>query len=257
MAINQAVDWDDLKLRLSKMKSAIEAKPVFRWGIVTNEDPLKVQLDGAQEELEGSPSGVIGGYLAGDRVLVLIQNRRATLISRSGNSRSFTIGTYDVEEETYVQIRRNYKGLKRYVKLYPSASATIPEMGLQIGRLDSGGESVMEAAMYIRSDGSSRITTRAESPTPAASRPFPFAIASGRSRVTTRFPTISMPGGNRFTQAPRVVGQLITGAGGDIGNGVLVTNVTTTSFQARKYSGTGSTTMDWIAIQMTPTKASG
>lgn len=88
MAVNQAVDWDDLKLRLLKMKSAIEAKPVFRWGIITNANPLLVQLDGDDRPIAGSPSTIIGGLSAGERVLCMVQNRRVTVTGRGGEDSS-------------------------------------------------------------------------------------------------------------------------------------------------------------------------
>lgn len=84
----------------------------------------------------------------------------------------------------------------------------------------------------------------------------PVAMAAGMSAVTAAFPTISLPAG-RFAQPPIVVAQLFSGAGADIGVGVMVTNVTATSFQARHTAGSGTKNIFWIAIQMTPTAAAG
>lgn len=84
----------------------------------------------------------------------------------------------------------------------------------------------------------------------------PVAIAAGIASVTASFPVIDLPAG-RFTVPPIITAQLYSGAGADIGVGVMVTNVTTTTFQCRHTAGSGTKQVHWTAIQMTPTTAAG
>lgn len=79
----------------------------------------------------------------------------------------------------------------------------------------------------------------------------PVAMAMGITAVTAAFPTVALPAG-RFTQPPIVIPQLLSGAGADIGVTMMVTNVTTTSFQMRHTAGSGTKNAMWIAMQMTP-----
>lgn len=84
----------------------------------------------------------------------------------------------------------------------------------------------------------------------------PVAMAAGVTPVNVAWPIITFPPG-RFTVPPVVTAQLISGAGPDIGMGVMVTNVTATNFQARHTGGSGTRDLAWHAIQMTPTSAAG
>ena len=88
-------------------RSLIDTKPVFRWGIVTNEDPLLVQLDGDDRPIAGSPSTIIGGLAAGERVLCLIQNRRVTVLGRGGDEGSTMSATRSRKFSTVAQIYWN------------------------------------------------------------------------------------------------------------------------------------------------------
>jgi len=84
----------------------------------------------------------------------------------------------------------------------------------------------------------------------------PFAEATGTISLTSSFQTINFPVG-RFTVAPLVFLQCVSGAGGAIGNTSLVASgVTASSFQARQELAT-SYPWAWRAIQMTPTTAEG
>lgn len=80
-------DWSDVTRRFKDLASLIDTKPVFRWGIITNADPLLVQLDGDDRPIAGSPSTIIGGLAPGERVLCLVQNRRVTVTGRGGGSK--------------------------------------------------------------------------------------------------------------------------------------------------------------------------
>lgn len=92
---------------------------------------------------------------------------------------------------------------------------------------------------------------------PRVDNPFlPWAVASGRTSVSASFPVVALPSG-RFTQGPNIVAQIYSGAGADIGVGVMVTNATTTSFQMRHTATSGNRECNWIAIQMSSGAASG
>ena len=85
---------------------------------------------------------------------------------------------------------------------------------------------------------------------------YPYAYAAGVANVDTSFPFISLPSG-RFTKEPIVTAQLLSGSGGDIGIGVMVTAVTTASFRMRHDGGSGSKPVAWHAIQMKPGSGAG
>lgn len=135
--------------------------PVIRWGVITQADPLRVQLDGDADPMVLTPMTIVGGLRVGDRVLCVEQHRRVIVLGRA-------------------------KGA-------------------------------------------------------------PFL--SGESEVTSSFPTITFPAG-MFTQPPKVVAQLISGAAADIGVSIMVTNVTVSGFQCRHSAGTGTKTVHWHAVQM-------
>lgn len=85
----------------------------------------------------------------------------------------------------------------------------------------------------------------------------PVAMAAGiATHITAAFPVVNLPAG-RFTVPPIITAQLLSGAGADIGVGVMITNVTTTTFQCRHTAGSGTKSVAWHAIQMTPTTANG
>ncbi|MBC9953229.1 hypothetical protein ICM05_01020 [Leucobacter sp. cx-42] len=72
--------FDELMMRVDRMRSDIAGKPDFRWGIVTAVSPLAIRLDGDTEPLAGVPSSLSWKLLVGDRVYVSVQNRRATIV---------------------------------------------------------------------------------------------------------------------------------------------------------------------------------
>lgn len=80
-------DFSEIIRWFKDLATLIDTKPVFRWGIITNADPLLVQLDGDDRPLAGSPSTIIGGLAAGERVLCLVQNRRVTVTGRGGSDK--------------------------------------------------------------------------------------------------------------------------------------------------------------------------
>lgn len=254
------MDWSDVIRRFKDLRSLIDTKPVFRWGVVTNADPLLVQLDGDDRPLAGSPAATVRGMPAGERVLCVVQNRRATIIGSSKGGRILALGGYDETSEPSFVLERRFNELERYVKLYASANGSRPEAGLQVGVPNGSGGQTNQATFYLDGDGSARITTHAGSPTANASRPIPFAIAvgsvsasdvvaAGATTVTVSFPS------NRFTTTPVV---LAVPTGGQNIRDVNTTVVSRTSTQAVIRKGSVSQVTRnfgffWVAIQMTPT----
>lgn len=73
------MDLTGLVGRLEKFGTDLAGKPVFRWGVVTGSDPLRLQLDGDAVPLEGSPATLVGDLQVGDRVRVEQQAARLTV----------------------------------------------------------------------------------------------------------------------------------------------------------------------------------
>lgn len=80
--------WDNLLRFIESLVAKIAAKPEFRWATVTGVKPLRIRLDGDEEPLEGKPSTVVRGLAVGERILVAIQSRRVTVISRTAPPRN-------------------------------------------------------------------------------------------------------------------------------------------------------------------------
>lgn len=72
--------------RIAALAAAVRGAPHFEWGTVVAVAPLSVQLDGDLEPLLGAPSKLAAGLIPGERVLVLLQNRRATVVGRGETS---------------------------------------------------------------------------------------------------------------------------------------------------------------------------
>lgn len=68
----------DLTDRMNKLSEKLEYLPQFRWGHVTSTTPMAVVLDAETDPLTGV--GTITRPQVGDRVLVLLWNRRATIL---------------------------------------------------------------------------------------------------------------------------------------------------------------------------------
>lgn len=82
--LNLSETLDPLRRRIADLAALIAGKPEFRWAIVTAAKPLRIQFDGDDLPLAGSPSTTVQGLAVGDRVRVELQNRRATVTGRSG-----------------------------------------------------------------------------------------------------------------------------------------------------------------------------
>ncbi|MGW9021256.1 hypothetical protein ACWGOE_07230 [Leucobacter chromiiresistens] len=72
--------------RIVALAAGLRATPHVEWGTVVSTAPLTVQLDGDVDPLLGSPSKLAAGLMPGERVFVLLQNRRATIIGRGETS---------------------------------------------------------------------------------------------------------------------------------------------------------------------------
>ena len=72
--------------RIAALAAAIRGAPHFEWGTVASSSPLTVQLDGDSEPMLGTPSRLVSNLFPGERVLVMIQNRRATVVGRGGGT---------------------------------------------------------------------------------------------------------------------------------------------------------------------------
>lgn len=77
------MSFTDIFRVIQGVKDALRGVPHFRWGIVTATDPLTVRLDADEDPLDGVPSTLVSGLQVGDRVHVLVQNRRAVIIGKA------------------------------------------------------------------------------------------------------------------------------------------------------------------------------
>lgn len=259
------MDWSDVIRRFKDLRSLIDTKPVFRWGVVTNADPLLVQLDGDDRPLAGSPAATVRGMPAGERVLCVVQNRRATIIGSSKGGRILALGGYDETSEPSFVLERRFNELERYVKLYASANGSRPEAGLQVGVPDGSGGQTGQATFYLDGDGTARVATHAGSPIANAVRPIPFAIASGlwntQANIANgrgRTGNITFPSG-RFTKPPHVFA--VPGDSARLSIAVVRSSTTTSGTSIRLDNWSGATAdpngVEWVAVQMTPSSVAG
>jgi len=84
----------------------------------------------------------------------------------------------------------------------------------------------------------------------------PFAMAAGSVTAGVSWATVTLPAG-RFTVAPLVTAQMISGAGADLGAAAMVTSVSASSFILRKGGAGSEVRHEWIAVQMTEGSAAG
>lgn len=56
--------------------------PTFHWATVTDDTPLAIRLDGDDEPLAGPPS-TLATVVTGDRVFVVVVERRATILGKA------------------------------------------------------------------------------------------------------------------------------------------------------------------------------
>ena len=80
------IDFTEILTRMSALAAKLAGKPEFRWGVVTAVSPLRVRLELETDPLAGSPDVTVPSLLVGERVLVMVQNRRATVVARGGDT---------------------------------------------------------------------------------------------------------------------------------------------------------------------------
>lgn len=72
----------DLTEKITDIYARLNGLPQFRWGVVQTVAPLSVVLDGESDPITGV--SVVMQPIVGDRVLVLLWNRRATVLGVAG-----------------------------------------------------------------------------------------------------------------------------------------------------------------------------
>lgn len=70
--------------QLVDIKAALSLMPSLRWATVTQSSPLRIALDGDSAPLADAPFCLIPKPKTGDRVSVIVANRRATIIGMPG-----------------------------------------------------------------------------------------------------------------------------------------------------------------------------
>lgn len=75
--------------QLVDIKAALSLVPSSRWATVTQASPLRITLDGDTSALADSPFCLIPKPKVGDRVSVIVANRRATIIGVPGGGKLF------------------------------------------------------------------------------------------------------------------------------------------------------------------------
>lgn len=76
--------FDDLFERIAKMRAVLAGKPDFEWAIVKNVSPIMIRLENTGHDIPIS-STLIGGLIVNDRVMVMIQRGRVTIIGGGSN----------------------------------------------------------------------------------------------------------------------------------------------------------------------------
>lgn len=97
------MNWDEVKRRFADLAARIAGKPDLRWGVITAVSPLTVRLDGDADPLPGPVPTLEASLLAGERVVVAIQNRRPLILGRGGENVHRT-GRLSVATGTLTQV---------------------------------------------------------------------------------------------------------------------------------------------------------
>lgn len=241
--------------RVAALAAAVRSSPHFEWGTVTSVTPLQVRLDGDPEPLLGTPASLVPVLVVGDRVQVVIQNRRATVTGTPSSvladelawsrARARHISSDPGTGRTYVGGRAGQDGALvaggAHLGLDPDAAgaslvAWIMQGGIQRAGFTADGGLDMLKMAYAMAGGFAA----------------PVAVAAAGTVNTT----ITLPAG-RFTVPPLVIPGLADGIR-DVN--VSAHSVTLTSFVlSRGSNSTASRTFGarWVAVQMTPTSESG
>jgi hypothetical protein len=78
------IDLRTLMGRVADVSKRVDAKPDFRWAVVTSDAPLRIRFDASETDLAGTPDSLVSGLAIGDRVRVELQKNRATVVGVAG-----------------------------------------------------------------------------------------------------------------------------------------------------------------------------
>ena len=79
------IDLSTLMNRVADVSKRVDAKPDFRWAVVTSVSPLRIRFDASETDLAGTPDSLVSGLSVDDRVRVEVQNNRATIVGAAGS----------------------------------------------------------------------------------------------------------------------------------------------------------------------------
>lgn len=74
---------NELQRRVIDLEARMLASPTMRWATIASVAPLTFKLDGIDAVVEGTPSTTVSGLSLGDRVQVVLQAGRATIVGRA------------------------------------------------------------------------------------------------------------------------------------------------------------------------------
>lgn len=95
------VDLSLLLQRFAGLRARIDEAPTFRWAIVTQVSPLRIQFDAAASAEAGTPDTLVTSLDVGDRVMCMVQHRRVTVV---GVGRGRDTGWIDISDSSDVQL---------------------------------------------------------------------------------------------------------------------------------------------------------
>lgn len=242
-----------------------EIEHSWEWAVVTGNDPLRIRFENEPNALNMTPDSLIPAPPVGTRVRVVIYGRNVLIVgaARGGLAgdgpgvfvpweipgRKIGIETGS-SQEPVVELRRDFSDYVASAYFYVANSSS--SQGAIMIRND--GEN--KAALRINEDASLQVSDYDQGGT----RPIPYAVAAGRVTLTnnsagTANATVTFPSG-RFTVAPSVV--VTPETTGANTRAASVYSISASSMRVYMYSNNAATiTVDWQAVQMTPTSVSG
>ncbi len=167
--------------------------PTWTWMTVTSTNPLRIKYDHEDEELDLEPDSAIGEVLVGDRVFVKMRSGETpVIVGRAGgayleeyaklgtNSGEnidplpvIVLGPSDTEEPS-IRLQRIYNGDVIESFFYCTERGSLPVAAF-ITRVNS----TSYARFTLNTEGQAAVNTYDASPSTTATRPLPFAMASG------------------------------------------------------------------------------
>jgi len=80
------LDLSVLLRRITGLQARLNDVATFRWAVVTQTSPLRIQFDAAASEEAGTPDTLVAALNVGDRVMCMVQHRRVTVIGVGGGT---------------------------------------------------------------------------------------------------------------------------------------------------------------------------